>query len=39
MNFFFYPNQFKILGKKKQISERTEEKTERDAKISTVGNN
>ena len=33
---FFDPNQFKILGKKKQELEYTEEKTERDAKINTV---
>ena len=35
---FFDPNKFNILGKKKQISEWTEQKTERDAKTSTVEN-
>ena len=33
---FFDTNQFKILSKKKQKSEWTEEKTERDAKTSTI---
>ena len=33
---FFDPKQFKILGKKKQKSEGTKEKTERDAKTIMV---
>ena len=33
---FFDPNQFKILGKKKQKSDWTEERTEKDAKTIIV---